>query len=352
MMMVFPYTDANQSFSMPDVFFAKKNILVTGGAGFIGSHLCERLLRDNHRVVCVDNFATSHVRNIEGLLSNPDFQFLRLDINQPFDLETFTELAGFKLPFQGIQEVYHLACPMSIVNFNQFKAQTLLANSLGMYHVLELARKYRAKVEFASSSVVYGPRRDESPHVEETEEGIVNHLSERACYDEGKRFAETMCMTYRQVHELDVRMARIFRTYGPRMPLFDGQLIPDFVLSALDGKDLVIYEKGDFRTSLTYVTDIVDGLVRFMNALQAPEVVNFGSDVEMQISAVAKQIIDMTKSTSKIVSGDDLLFLTELPLPRILRAKDLGWLPLVRLEDGLRKTIEYVKANKLLLTMS
>lgn len=337
---------------MPDVLFEKKNILVTGGAGFIGSHLCERLLRDGHRVACVDNFATSHVRNIEGMLSNPDFQFLRLDINQPFDLESATELAAFKLPFQGFQEVYHLACPMSIQNFDQFKAQTLLANSIGTYHVLEVARKYRARVVFTSSSVVYGPRVDEQPFVEESSLGTpVNQLSPRGCYDEGKRFAETMCMTYRQVHGLDTRIARVFRTYGPRMPLFDGQLIPDFILNALDGKDIVVYERGDFRTSLTYVSDIIDGLVRYMNAQKAPEVVNFGSDVELNIQDVVKRILDMTGSVSKVTTGGDLLFLTELPLPRLALARDLGWLALTRVEDGLRKTIEYVKANKLLMTM-
>lgn len=336
---------------MPEPVFEKKNILVTGGAGFIGSHLCERLLRDGNRVVCVDNFSTSHVRNIDALLANPDFQFLRADVTQPLDLEAYTELAGFKIPFQGIQEVYHLACPMSITGFDQFKAQTLLANSLGMYYPLEVARKYRSKVVFTSSSVVYGPRRDTNPHVDEKELGTLDQLSARACYDEGKRFAETMCATYRQVHQLDVRIARVFRTYGPRMPLFDGQLIPDFILDALDNKDVVIYEKGDFRTSLTYVTDIVDGLVRLMNAAQAPAAVNFGSDVELNISAVAKQIIAMVGSSSKITAGGDLLFLTELPLPRVSQARELGWLPLVRLEDGLNKTIEYVKANKLLLTM-
>ncbi len=336
---------------MPETTFDKKNVLVTGGAGFIGSHLCERLLREGRRVICVDNFSTSVVRNIEHLLSNPDFQFLRLDVNQPFDLETFAELAAFKLPFQGLQEVYHLACPMAIANFDQFRAQTLLVNSVGTYHVLEAARKYHARVVFGSSSVVYGPRRDEKPFVEETDLGqVVNHLSPRGCYDEGKRFAETMCMTYRQVHQLDARIARIFRTYGPKMPLFDGQLIPDFILNALDGKDLLVYEQGDFRTSLTYVSDIVDGLVRYMNAPVAPEVVNFGSDVELDIQEVVKKILDMTGSPSKVTKGGDLLFLTELPLPRTARARDLGWLPLTRLEDGLQKTIEFVRANKLLLT--
>ncbi len=336
---------------MPDVVFEKKNVLVTGGAGFIGSHLCEHLLRDGHRVACVDNFSTGHVRNIENLLSYPDFQFIRADINQPLDLETFTELAAFKLPFQGFQQVYHLACPMSIANFDQFKMQTLLANSVGTYHVLEIARKYRARVLLASSSVVYGPRNDAQPFMEETDAGrALNHLSPRGCYDEGKRFVETMGATYRQVHGLDVRTARIFRTYGPRMPLFDGQLIPDFVLNALDGKDLVVYAQGKLRTSMMYVADAVDGLLRHMNAAEAPDVVNFGSDVEMDINDVAKRVVEMTGSSSKITTREDLLFLMELPLPRTGRARELGWLPLVRLEDGLRRTIDYIRANKLLLT--
>ncbi len=336
---------------MPDPIFEKKNVLVTGGAGFIGSHLCERLLRDGHRVICVDNFSTGHERNIEALLSNPDFQFLRADVTQPLDLESFAELAAFKIPFQGVQEIYHLACPMSIAGFDQFRMQTLLANALGMYVPLEIARRYRARVVFTSSSVVYGPRRADDPFVEETQFGAVDQLSPRACYDEGKRFAETMCATYRQVHRLDVRIARVFRTYGPRLPLFDGQLIPDFVLNAMENKDLVIYGNGELRTSLVYVDDVVDGLVRLMAAPQAPDVVNFGHDAEVNISDVAREVIALVGSSSKIVAGADLLFLSELPAPRIGRAKDLGWLPLVRLEDGLRKTVEYVRENKLLLTM-
>jgi UDP-glucuronate decarboxylase len=330
--------------------FEKKNILITGGAGFIGSHLCEQLLKDNHRVICVDNFATGDVKNIDALLQHPDFRFIKLDVNQPFELESMSELAVFKLPFQGIQEIYHLACPTSIKNFDQFKIQTLLSNSIGNYHVLELAQKYRAKIMLASSSVVYGERTEGSPHVQETEEGVVNHLTPRGCYDEGKRFSETMFETYRQVHGLDIRIARIFRTYGPRMPLFDGHLIPDFILNALDGKDLVLNGGVDFKTSLVFVTDVIDGMIRLMDASEDPGPVNIGSDLDRSLKEIAELIKSMTDSNSAIVAGEDFDFLSELSLPRIDKAKDLGWFPLVRIEDGMRRTIEYFKANKILLS--
>jgi UDP-glucuronate decarboxylase len=330
--------------------FEKRNILVTGGAGFLGSHVCEALLRDGHHVICLDNFSTSDVRNIDSLLQNPNFRFIRLDVNQPFDLEQFSELAEFKLPFQGIQEIYHMACPTSIKKFDQFKIQTLLSNSIGNYYVLELAKKYRARILLASSSVVYGSRADKTSSVVEDEQGVTDHLSPRGCYDEGKRFAETMFETYRQVHGLDIRIARVFRTYGPRMPLFDGQLIPDFILSALDGNDLVLNGGLNFRSALCYVTDVVDGLQRVMKAVEYPGPVNIGSDVDLMLKDVAQKVIDMTDSSSKMVEGENFAFLSELALPNINRAKELGWFPLVRLEDGLRRTIEYLKANKILLT--
>ena len=330
--------------------FEKKNILVTGGAGFLGSHVCEALLRDGHHVICVDNFATSDVKNIDSLLQNPSFRFIRLDMNQAFDLEKFTELAEFKLPFQGIQEIYHLACPTAIKKFDQFKIQTLLSNSVGNYYVLELAKKYRAKILLASSSVVYGARADHTSSVAEEDQGTLDHLSPRGCYDEGKRFSETMFETYRQVHGLDIRIARIFRTYGPRMPLFDGQLIPDFILNALDGKDLVMNGGMNFRSALCYVTDVVDGMMRMMHASEYPGPVNLGSDVDLKMVDVAQLILKMTDSTSKLVEGENFAFLSELALPNINRAIELGWFPLVRLEDGLRRTVEYLKANKILLT--
>jgi len=328
----------------------KKTVLVTGGAGFIGSHLCERLLNDGATVICIDNFATSHVRNINELLQNSNFHFLRLDVNQPFNLEKMAELEPLKIPFEGIQEIYHLACPTSIKNFDQFKVQTLLSNSVGNYHVLELAVKYRSKILLTSTSVVYGSRDEKQPFFEEDYQGIVKHLTPRGCYDEGRRFSETMFETYRQVHGIDTKIARVFRTYGPRMPLFDGHLIPDFVLNALDNKDLIIYGSKDFSTSLCYVSDIVDGIVRLMATEPGGGPVNLGDDKDVKMVDVAKQIINMTSSSSEIKFEDELPFLTELGLPRIELAKELGWMPLVRLEDGLEKTIEYVRANKILLT--
>ena len=178
----------------------------------------------------------------------------------------------------------------------------------------------------------------------------MDHMSPRACYDEGKRFSETMFETYRQVHGIDTRIARIFRTYGPRMPLFDGQLIPDFILSALDEKPLIMNGGKGFRSSLCYVTDVVDALLRIMKAKDYPGPVNVGSDVDLSLEDVAKRVIEMTHSTSSMVEGESFAFLSELALPNINRAKELGWFPLVRLEDGLRRTIEYLKANKILLT--
>ncbi len=329
----------------------KKVILVTGGAGFIGSFLCGELLKEGNRVICVDNFSTGHVRNIDPYLRHPDFQFLRLDINEPFDLETFPELEPFKVKFHGVQEVYHLATPTSIKNFDQFRAQTLLSNSVGTHHVLEIAVKYKAKALLGSTSVVYGPRTEEKKVFNEEDEGIVKHLTPRACYDEGKRFAETMFYTYEQVYDIDAKIARIFRTYGPRMPLFDGHQVPDYILSALNGDDLVINGDEKFKTSMLYVTDVVDAMIRMMKAPKGLGPVNIGSDVDLNLVDVANQIIEMADSNSKVKFADQLQFLTQIGLPDIAKAKEkLHWMPVVRLEDGLKKTIDYIRANKILLT--
>lgn len=329
----------------------KKIVMVTGGAGFIGSFLCAELLKDDCRVICIDNFSTGHVRNIEPFLRNPDFQFLRLDINEPFDLERFPELEPFKIKFVGVQEIYHLATPSSIKQFDKFRMQTLLTNSVGTRHVLDVAVKYKSSCVLASSSVVYGPRHADQTPFKETDQGTLNHLSPRACYDEGKKFAESMFYTYEQVHGLDCKIARIFRTYGPRMPLFDGHQIPDFILSALNGSEVIVNADADFRTSMIYVTDLVDGLMRLMAAPKGIGPVNFGSDIDLKMGDVAEKIVQMTDSQAPISYTGALPFLTPLGLPDIQKAKEkLGWLPIVRLESGLEKTIEYIRVNRLLLT--
>ena len=331
---------------MQTPIFEKKNVLVTGGAGFLGSHLCDRLLKEA-KVICVDDFSNSSQYNINHLLQYPDFEFIRHDINQPLDLDKFDELEKFKVKFQGIQEIYHLACPTSPKEFEKLKMSSLWANSAGMINTLDLAVKYRAKYLFTSSSVVYGNATDTNNEFSENELGMVDHLSPRACYDEGKRFAETCVETYRQVYDLDAKIARVFTTYGPRMKLFEGQLIPDFIVNALDNKGLVIYGDDKMSTSLCYVSDIVDGLVRLMGADKEVKVVNLGGDNLLKFSDVAKMVVEMTNSKSKVTFGDPLLFLTRKGKPDLSYARDsLGWMPLVRLEDGLRKTIDYAVANK------
>ncbi len=330
----------------------KKNVLVTGGAGFIGSHLCESLLKQQDcRVICLDNFVTSEESNIDALLKNPDFEFIRHDINVPFDPESYPELARFKVKFQGIQEIYHLACPTSPKKFEQYKMQTLYANALGIKNALDLAVLFKSKFLHTSTSVVYGNRPDDGHLFKEEETGTSDTLSPRACYDEGKRFAESMCATYEQVHQVDIRIARIFRTYGPRMPLFDGQMIPDFITNALDGKDLEIYGDETFKTSLIYVADVVDGMMKMMLTPKGIGPVNLGSDLDVKLVDVAQRIIEMTGSTSKIVFKGSLLFMTQLGLPDLSKAKEkMGWIPLITLDDGLKRTIEYAMSHKSLLS--
>ncbi len=329
-----------------------KTVLVTGGAGFIGSFLCESLLKEGNRVICIDNFSTGHVRNIEPYLRNPNFQFLKLDINKPFRLDSYPELEPFQIQYLGIQEIYHLASPTSIKNFDEHKIQTLLSHSVGTYHVLEAAVAFKSSIVLGSSSVVYGGRSSDKVLFTEEDEGIVSHLTPRACYDEGKRFAETMMYTYASEFDLDAKIARIFRAYGPRMPLFDGHQISDFIMSALNGEDVEVNGDEEMKTSLVYVNDVVDGLIRLMRAKKGIGPVNIGSDLDLKLADVARQIVSMVgTSNSKVVFKENLHFLTDIGLPNITRAKEeLGWLPLVRLEDGLQKTIDYIRANKILLS--
>lgn len=328
----------------------KKNVLVTGGAGFIGSFLCEALLREGNRVICIDDISTGNLLNIDALLRNPDFQFLKININDPFQLETFAELAPFKVKFIGVQEVYHLAMPTSVKNYEKYRMHAVLSNSIGMKNVLDVAAKYKAKFLFASSATVYGSHK-EGGVVKEDTLGVLDHLNPRGCFNEGKRFGETMATTYAEVQGLDVKIARIFRTYGPRMPLFHGHQIPDFVLNMLEGIPIVIAGDAQSTTSLAYVTDVVDGLVRFMHAQTGIGPVNIGSDTEIAIADIAKQIMDIGGLNVDIEYEPQPSHMIPLALPDLGKAREkLGWIPLVRLEDGLRKTIDYVRANKLLLT--
>lgn len=329
---------------------ATKNIIIAGGAGFIGSHLAESLLKTGANVICIDNFVTSTVKNIDSVLKNPNFEFLKMNINEPLNIEELPELEKFKVKFTGIQEIYHLASPTSAKNFNKYREETLAANSLGTINLLRLAQKHKAKFVLGSSSVVYGGRREDKMKFNEEDLGWVDHLSPRACYDEGKRFAETATATFVQVHNLDAKIARIFRTYGPRQRLFDGEMIPDFIVDALEGKDLIIYGDDSFKTTLTYVSDIVDGLIKLMEAPADTGVVNLGNVEDVPIVEVAKKIIKLTNSKSKIVFKPPLLFMTPLGIPDTRKAKEqLGWLPLIRLDDGLVKSIDFARAHKELL---
>jgi UDP-glucuronate decarboxylase len=325
--------------------------LVFGGAGFIGSFLCERLLKEGKRVICVDNFSTGSLQNIDPLLRHENFQFLNCSVNEPIILTDHHELDAWQLEHRGIQECYHLATPTSIREFEQHVMDTLLTHSLGTYHVLEVAKAYGSRVLIASSSVVYGARTEEKIVFKETDLGLVNHLAPRASYDEGKRFQETMAETYRTAQQLDIRIARIFRTYGPRMPIRDGHQIPDFILAALANEPVHVNGGGAFKTSLVYVDDVVDGLIRLMRKGAPIGPVNIGSDEDIALHDVAERIIEMTASGSQIVEKEQFDFLTEIVLPDITKAKEeLGWVPLVRLEEGLQKTVDYVRANAILLS--
>jgi UDP-glucuronate decarboxylase len=326
--------------------FERKNVLVTGGAGFIGSHLCDRLIKDSH-VICVDNFITSTVANIDHLLQDPNFEFINHDIIKPLDVETLPELDRFKIRFQGIQEIYHLACPISKRHFDDFKIATVLTNSVGVKNVLDIAVQHKSKVLYASSSVLYGPRQQNKPYYAETDECHIDHLTSRGAYDEGKRFSEAILQTYADVYGLDVKIARIFRTFGPRMKIFDGNLLPDMVLSALDNRDIVIAGDEETRTSLTYVSDIVDGMVRLMSTPVDVTLLNLGSDVDVRLVSVAQKILELTGSASRVRFDAPYSHLIEAGLPNITRAREiLGWLPLVRLEDGLAKMIAYAKSHR------
>jgi len=300
--------------------------LVTGGAGFIGSHLCDRLLADGHDVICLDNFFTGSKENIKHLLSNPNFELIRHDVTEPVLLE--------------VDYIYHFACPASPVHYQYNPVKTIKTSVMGTINMLGLAKRVRARIMLASTSEVYG---DPTVHPQ-TEEywGNVNPIGIRSCYDEGKRVAETLMMDYHRQNKVDIKIVRIFNTYGPRMALNDGRVVSNFIIQALKNQDITVYGDGSQTRSFQYVDDLVEGAVRMMHADNFIGPVNLGNPVEFTILELAEKVIEMTASGSKII---------HLPLPSddptqrqpdiSLALKKLGWQPEIKLTDGLKKTIIY-----------
>ncbi|MFW5989417.1 MAG: UDP-glucuronic acid decarboxylase family protein [Desulfosudaceae bacterium] len=309
--------------------YDKKRILVTGGAGFIGSHLCQRLLDEGNEVLCLDNFFTGRKRNIAHLLDNPDFELIRHDLVNAIFVEA--------------DEIYNLACPASPVHYQHNPVKTIKTNVMGAIHMLGLAKRVKAKILQASTSEVYG---DPEVHPQpESYRGYVNPVGRRACYDEGKRCAETLFFDYHRQNGVNIRVVRIFNTYGARMHPDDGRVVSNFIMAALAGKDIAVYGDGSQTRSFCYVDDLVDGLVRMMNAaddMTGP--VNLGNPRETTVLELAELIISLTGSSSRIVN---------LPLPEddprrrrpdiTLAGEKLGWEPSVPLEAGLQQTIAYFK---------
>ena len=325
----------------------KKNVLVTGGAGFVGSHLCDELVKRDH-VICLDNFSTGQESNIDHLIQSPDFEFIKHDITSPIELEKLREAQKFKVEFQGIQEIYHLACPTSPKEYNKYPIETLLANSYGVKNALDLVVKYKAKFLFSSTDAVYGEPQRNQNSIKEDYFGYVDFLGPRGCYDEGKRFAETMISNYRKKYNLDTKIARIANVFGPRMKLDDGRVIPDMVKNALDNKDLSIQGDQDSTTTYLYVKDLVDVLLKFMSSTE-PGPINIGSVDMYRLEDIAKKIIEIVGSESKTVFEPPLAYTHVQGVPDIGLAKEkLAWFPMVKLEDGLAETVEAMKASKVL----
>ena len=308
-----------------------KRVLVTGGAGFIGSHLCEKLVHDGHDVICLDNLFCGRKKNIFQLLSLPNFEFIRHDIVEPITLE--------------VDIIYNLACPASPVHYQYNPVKTVRTNVMGVLNMLDLANSVNATLLQASTSEVYG-----DPQVHPQKEdywGYVNPLGLRSCYDEGKRVAETLIMDYHRQYQVNVKIVRIFNTYGPKIAINDGRVVSNFIVQALNGEDITIYGDGQQTRSFCYVDDLIDGLIKMMNTsndFTGP--VNLGKPTEITVLALAKMIIRMTQSQSNIIfqhlPQDD----PKQRQPDITLAQSkLEWSPKISLETGLAKTIDFFKAN-------
>ncbi|WP_320052662.1 UDP-glucuronic acid decarboxylase family protein [uncultured Acetobacteroides sp.] len=308
----------------------QKRILVTGGAGFLGSHLCERLLNDGHDVICLDNFFTGSKGNVVHLLNNPFFELVRHDVIAPYYAE--------------VDEIYNLACPASPIHYQYNPIKTVKTSVMGAINMLGLAKRVKAKILQASTSEVYG---DPLVHPQLEEYwGNVNPIGKRSCYDEGKRCAETLFMNYHYQNDVRVKIVRIFNTYGPRMKEADGRVVSNFIIQALRNEDITVYGNGLQTRSFQYVDDLVEGLIRMMatnDDVTGP--INLGNPTEFSILELAQKVIELTNSKSKIVfeplPSDDPI----QRQPSIEKAKAMlgGWEPSIQLDDGLRKTIEYFK---------
>ncbi len=305
----------------------KKKVLVTGGAGFLGSHLCERLLKDGNEVVCLDNYFTGQKQNIVTLLNNPYFELIRHDVTMPFFIE--------------VDEIYNLACPASPIHYQYNAIKTVKTSVMGAINMLGLAKRIKAKILQASTSEVYG---DPDVHPQpETYWGHVNPIGTRACYDEGKRAAETLFVNYHKQNNVRIKIVRIFNTYGPRMHPNDGRVVSNFIVQALRDEDITIYGDGTQTRSFQYVDDLIEGMIRMMNTREdftGP--VNLGNPVEFTIRELADKVIHLTNSRSKIVwmplPPDDP---TQRQPDIRLAKKELDWEPKIPLEQGLKTTIEY-----------
>ena len=305
-------------------------ILVTGGAGFLGSHLCDRLLRDGHEVVCLDNLFTGRKSNIEHLLANSRFEFVRHDVTDPFKVE--------------VEQIYNLACPASPPHYQYNPIKTIKTSVMGSINCLGLAKRLKARVFQASTSEVYG---DPQVHPQpESYWGNVNPIGRRSCYDEGKRCAETLFFDYHRENKVDIRVVRIFNTYGPRMHEADGRVVSNFIVQALRGEDLTIYGDGAQTRSFCYVDDLIEGFVRFMAQTETPGPLNLGNPGEFTMLQLAQLTLKLVGGKSKIVhrplpSDDPKQRQPDITLARKL----LKWEPAVPLEEGLKRTIAYFKTK-------
>ncbi len=326
--------------------FDKPNVVVTGGAGFLGSHLCDALVQKN-KVICIDNFSTGREENVDHLLQRPDFIFLRHDITEPLDLNAVPELDQFQVPFQGVQEIYHLACPTSPKDYERLPLETLYANAFGTKQALDMALKYKSTFFLASTAAIYGEPLDEKIFVEDYW-GYVNPLGPRSPYDEGKRYAETLSWAYRRAHNLDVKILRMFKTYGPRMKIDDGRMIPDWVNAALNNQPLEIYGDEKMSGTFCYVSDMVEVILKMMQSSESGPL-NVGQTLEYTFKEIAEKIKKFAQSRSEIRSVDRPDVIQYNGVPDISRAKDvLGWFPVTDIDKGLQLTVEELRGQKVI----